>query len=393
MGVGTKLLKSGREVTQAVFDEVAELVRRGFPESTAEKIATGELPMDEASRMARAREQGFDVDSTLYHGGQSDILSFLPDRGGSVYLTDDPSIADIYAENASSRRPNMVNSGPNVMPVMVRGNFLPVSDLGPDGGNGWISDNLGEALGFDSQSVPAGRRAIALNDEARRQGVDVVEMRDYSDLGGKQTQYKVLNPQNIRSTNAAFDPDQINSPNLLAGGAAAAVGLGAATQSEDADAADPSLLAGTAIGTGAYSLSQQEEADATRRVMARQYTNRAVERKGKFREMRDMLLDGVGSIGELALDVTPTGQVAQMIFNNPEVFDYLELPQRGLLGLAQGGLSMATNQPNPLQDAARVASQPVEQTAYDVGGYVTDETGGPVLGTAANVATQMFSPM
>ncbi len=46
MGLATQMMK-----------EVAALIRLGFPESTATKIASGELPMDKPSRMQRAAEQ------------------------------------------------------------------------------------------------------------------------------------------------------------------------------------------------------------------------------------------------------------------------------------------------------------------------------------------------
>src|SRR5262245_10550104 len=54
------------------------------------------LPMDLASRMARAREMGFDTDRTLYHGTSSTFDEFNPGNR-SIYLTDKPEIADIYA--------------------------------------------------------------------------------------------------------------------------------------------------------------------------------------------------------------------------------------------------------------------------------------------------------
>jgi hypothetical protein len=36
-----------------ILDYFGDLVRRGVPESTAAKIVSGELPMDQASREAR----------------------------------------------------------------------------------------------------------------------------------------------------------------------------------------------------------------------------------------------------------------------------------------------------------------------------------------------------
>jgi hypothetical protein len=63
-----------------MMKEVADLIRLGFPESTATKIASGELPMDTASRMQRAKEQGYDVDTPVYHGTDADFDEFDPER-------------------------------------------------------------------------------------------------------------------------------------------------------------------------------------------------------------------------------------------------------------------------------------------------------------------------
>lgn len=68
--------------------------------TVARKIVR-DLPLDEASRMARAREQGFDVDEPLYRG-----LSrpFNPRKGVAAehevkahFFTDDPALASDYA--------------------------------------------------------------------------------------------------------------------------------------------------------------------------------------------------------------------------------------------------------------------------------------------------------
>jgi hypothetical protein len=49
-----------------------------------------DLPTDEASRMARAREMGFDVDTPLYHGTLNDIQRFDSEgEGGLTFLTPD----------------------------------------------------------------------------------------------------------------------------------------------------------------------------------------------------------------------------------------------------------------------------------------------------------------
>lgn len=54
-----------------------------------------------------------------------------------------------------------------------------------------------------------------LIDEAARQGYDTIEIKRVFDNGGHQTQVVVLDPSNIRSVNAAFDPANAASPNLM----------------------------------------------------------------------------------------------------------------------------------------------------------------------------------
>jgi hypothetical protein len=73
---------------------------------------TGRLPMDEASRMARAREMGFDVDTPLYHGTDANIEEFKPGRNhvphdeGAVYASPNPDLASNFAQ--MSERPGVV---------------------------------------------------------------------------------------------------------------------------------------------------------------------------------------------------------------------------------------------------------------------------------------------
>lgn len=47
----------------SVVSELARLIRLGFPDEVAQRIASGELDMSAEARMARAREQGYDVDT------------------------------------------------------------------------------------------------------------------------------------------------------------------------------------------------------------------------------------------------------------------------------------------------------------------------------------------
>ena len=78
--------------------------------------------MDKASRMARAREMGFDVDQTLYHGTGADFTEFKnkQDRdygysGQGYYFTDEPGTANFYAETTAKK-----GGSPNVIPAHLR---------------------------------------------------------------------------------------------------------------------------------------------------------------------------------------------------------------------------------------------------------------------------------
>lgn len=110
------LLKSGKA------DEVSdEMLGKADPRYLSENY---DLPMDPESRMARAREMGFDVDSPMYHGTHSDeILAFddskigLRDEGfygSGHYFTPHSGEARYY--------------GPNVGEYNLKGNFLDLSD-------------------------------------------------------------------------------------------------------------------------------------------------------------------------------------------------------------------------------------------------------------------------
>ena len=101
-----------------------------FPEVDSLKNADN-LPMDEASRLKRAKEMGFDTDTVYYHGTRSDFDEFSPShpRGApgnekGVYFTKDYRDAEEYAEDVDGafdskskvikaflRNPDLVNNG------------------------------------------------------------------------------------------------------------------------------------------------------------------------------------------------------------------------------------------------------------------------------------------
>lgn len=149
-----------------------------------EAVAKG-LDMSTEGRMARAKEAGFDVDTTFYHGTQKNFDTFEVGRDGTtgpgVYLTTDARIADNYTRG----------QGP-IMQLHVRGKLA--------------GRDLWEAAHGSGVSSEA-RRAEATR-KLQSQGYDGVRV--------SNNEVVIFDPSNIRSVNAAFDPDASASSDLLA---------------------------------------------------------------------------------------------------------------------------------------------------------------------------------
>ena len=180
------LAKGGRKVAQAV----------------------GALPMDEASRMARAAEQGFEPG---YYKGMfpydwrtgevvseirrpSPFPSFDPNdppvEGIAGFLTRDPNVANRFAEKTTTQG--------SVFPL----NYRPGKTL--------TMDAQGAAAG-DLQFGPSGQ---PFRDAVRSGQYDTIVLKNTKDEGDVVV---ALKPENIRSRFARFDPAQAGSSNLMAG--------------------------------------------------------------------------------------------------------------------------------------------------------------------------------
>jgi hypothetical protein len=193
---------------EAQAQEVIDLLKEGrASEVTDEMLAAADdmylynnydLPMDEASRMARAQEMGFGGD--MYHGSNASFDGFDPRaldatgqkvmaHGDGTYLSERPKSASRYAERRDGGvmypvRENMDKPWTGEMSV---------SDLSPQDAKIYMEAESGpEALGF------SGRRNSL--------GMSVVP-----------------DPSNIRSRFARFDPRLKHLSNLSAGVAGAAV--------------------------------------------------------------------------------------------------------------------------------------------------------------------------
>jgi len=184
-------------ILEGLSEVASALVSRGVPQSTAAKIAAGDLPMDQASRSARAAEQGYDLSAPQFHGTSSNFnnmrASSVGNLGPGVYTTPDTDYANSRAMVAKFKKGADLNAGQNVIPMVSRqGNYLELNQAHVP--NQYSTQDAQQNLidmGYDGI-----RRSV---------GDDLIETNTFD-------------PSNVRSLFAAFDPEQRASKNMLASG-------------------------------------------------------------------------------------------------------------------------------------------------------------------------------
>ena len=202
-------------------------------------IANPGLPMDEASRMQRAREMGFDVDG--YHGTTGDFSEF----NSQAWISDNPDLANDYA----SIRYALDGGDMRLMPLVGKsGNVLNADVLGNDTTIGAFA-NEAYKQAIDNGANVDKEKIKKLIDEIRKYARVEESGPHYSPhqlwnqtrsmLGeqGEKSFHKLLdelkidsialteqgnktigirNPKNVRSKFAKFDPANKESADLLA---------------------------------------------------------------------------------------------------------------------------------------------------------------------------------
>jgi hypothetical protein len=273
------ILKKWGDDAAGAAKELEEKV--GFPESVANRIATGELPMDEASRVAR-REARY-ADEGLVHVNRGGIEGEGFDN--SRLPTDDPDTpfnahwftADPHPTTAFRKQgsDDPLTYTPVVLEKGRRGDWRDVvnygESMGEDAGYGTEfreglldngvsdivvrgGDRIDQAtidalpvdgrLKIDPDNKYGDRRNSLVKNEDGSLGfyegsehiLDYDDLADYQRFNPEIKDVAVLDNTIIRSPNAAFDPEYTGS-NIMGGLALpAAAGLLAAGQSEESDA-------------------------------------------------------------------------------------------------------------------------------------------------------------
>lgn len=212
-----------------------------------------QLAEDAASRLARARERGFNTDERLFHGTYRDFDRFSLKRGlrntddageAAVWLTPDPEVAtnfgQYFAGSAKSDSGAVYRRGVRTMPLYARGKEKVIDReyLAREHG-----DEFARRQAADPEYVsPIEGEGYILYDpevfgaelkKARAEGYDSVRFAKVEEgMGAPADQVAVFSPKNVRSTQAMFDPARRRSGNLLSSDPLAAWPSALADQSD-----------------------------------------------------------------------------------------------------------------------------------------------------------------
>lgn len=209
----------------------AAAVRPGTSLGSGGGKLTRSLPMDEASRMARAREMGFDVDNRLYHGTRRSFDEFslqAPDstlgslNKDAVYLSRYPEVADAYAESTAFRVASPEDGAPRVIDAYMRSpqplvlsqsEFASIKQAGdPSNRSRYAAKNVLPEL------QNWWKKKFGVEYDPDTSAFQQLKYLGYSSVEypGQYSEVAVFDPRNLRSPRAAFDPSQADSANILA---------------------------------------------------------------------------------------------------------------------------------------------------------------------------------
>jgi len=178
------------------------------------------LDMSTEARMERAKEMGFDTDTTLYHGGAKGITEFDPRKIGSNWGKDKEGFFFSYEPRDlgyGASNYAYPEAGGQVYPVYLR-NPKPytLEQYAADS-----KQSMESLFDYGVEGMPAGR----VFDDNRNDIIRRALEGGYTGIDFKQIDpadgyvdgiVAIFDPKNIRSVNAAFDPSQTQSPNLMA---------------------------------------------------------------------------------------------------------------------------------------------------------------------------------
>lgn len=197
------------------------------------------LDMSDAARMQRAKDQGWDVDNKIYHGTDKDFDQFKTEKIGSgsgsqtegwgIYFSDSKKNADRFGKNLKEI----------VMPEYFDGRFLnydlkfseqpdhikkifPEYRYLPEGHPRAGQERTGQEI-YNQIVKESNGSSKGASKYLGRLGIVGAKFRAGKDIHAREGEAKnfVIWDQDalndLRQSNASFDPDKIDSPSLLSG--------------------------------------------------------------------------------------------------------------------------------------------------------------------------------
>ncbi len=216
----------------------------------AERVKGGDsLAMDFASKMQRAKEQGFDTDTVYYHGTNIDRDVIL-DQG---FNTSDRSLSsdqiphprgDNIGTFFSQSKGDAKDFGRNIFQTYLSLKNPKVFKTQSDWKdfnreNSGVTPDIRDSDGY---IIEEGTFQHKAREVLEGQGYDGVVIEKPNYVKGRGKPWAVaFEPNQIRSTNAAFDPAKKDSSNLLASAGAGIGALGLMGASDDSEASNLNL--------------------------------------------------------------------------------------------------------------------------------------------------------
>lgn len=222
----------------------------------AEKAAA-DLPMDHASRMARARGMGFDTDNVWYNGSafRPDAYSLdhanthFPNAGKvrAVWFSNSEKRARSYAiDHARHHNRTNTRQEPAGFWGKLTGKTKSVMD-GPRAPGAVTEAHIrpGKQVALDMDDINNRENLFQFIAQARDGGADTVLLKRHRDapeiIDGKEVyldELIVFNPTDVRSVDAVFDPANASKNGLLLSDTGRPSLLGSALAAENANYLD-----------------------------------------------------------------------------------------------------------------------------------------------------------
>jgi hypothetical protein len=215
------LLRDGRGA-----DITDEMIAKADPAELFDLYGAGktgmDMPMDEASRMARAQGMGFDTARPIYHGTPQNLDAFDPDESNWGYpaswFSENRFAADEFAKDRTDPRAGRAYR----VDAFTRADLKAID---PMGDAARLADEIG-AGPINSWDDAAGVLDWAtyqtdMLETAAREGFGGARFTNVGDVpsGAISTHLAIADPASIRRTTARFDPRLKHLANLSAAGA------------------------------------------------------------------------------------------------------------------------------------------------------------------------------